>query len=543
MTEHLQPLLMLGASNMFFNDENQGIYGKVVKGLVLVFLMKCYQIVNNLEFDRIISDYIQKNIFSFFSTKKNTYSLNYCSHNINIGYGNTKITKKIYSDTFLSIIHFIKENRNYINGIHNYQEILTNAVMYDWDESKKNQFTSLPINHNSIHIDTIDKIPIYVIINKRIIEDEVDNGKEKTNNSKIIDIYIELFSYINNNISEKMIKEALSIFLKKCEKIHKEYLSPINDNNIYIYDYKKFTDDDNGFKELKFEEHLFQSNKDMDVNVFFEGKQKLINYITPFIYHNEELTKGEILYNKLGKTFSGGILFSGEPGCGKSSTIKAILKKTNRHGIMINLSSIKSNEELESIFRNRIFKRKTYSGKQLCFIIEDCDASEDESLLDRSLKNKSEKSLQNVIFDSKINSSNNNDNSEHKKKELMTCLPFMKKDTFDLNCFLNVLDGIIELHGVMVIMTTNYKEKLDKALIRDGRIDFKYEFKKASKEVIRDMLKLKFDVSDEEFSKNKCFNQIKDYILSPATIQSISFKNDSLEECIKQILYESQNSK
>ena len=38
MTEHLQPLLMLGASNMFFNDENQGIHGKVVKGLVLVFL-------------------------------------------------------------------------------------------------------------------------------------------------------------------------------------------------------------------------------------------------------------------------------------------------------------------------------------------------------------------------------------------------------------------------------------------------------------------------------------------------------------------------
>lgn len=427
MAEHLQPLLMLGVSNMFFNDENQGIYEKVMKGLVLLFLMKSYQVVNNLQLDIKITKYIEENIIIHFYRNKKVFSLNFCSHNIYYGYGNSKITKKIYSDTFLSIIHFIKENRNYINGINNYQEILTNMVMYDWDESKKNQFTSLPINPNHIHIDTIDKIPIYAIINKRISDDEVENGKENKNNSKVIDVYIELFSYINNNISEKMIKEALSIFLKKCEKIHKEYLSPENDNNIYIYDYKKFINDDNGFKELKFEEHLFQSNKDMDINVFFEGKQKLINYITPFIYDNDELTKGEILYNKLGKTFSGGILFSGEPGCGKSSTIKAILKKTNRHGIMINLSSIKSNEELESIFRNRIFKRKTYSGKQLCFIIEDCDASEDESLLDRSLKNKPEKFLKEVMIDSKINLSNNDDNSEHKKKRTYDMFTFYEK--------------------------------------------------------------------------------------------------------------------
>ena len=126
----------------------------------------------------------------------------------------------------------------------------------------------------------------------------------------------------------------------------------------------------------------------------------------------------------------------------------------------------------------------------------------------------------------------------------MSCVPLLlMKQTFDLNCFLNILDGIIELHGVMVIMTTNYKEKLDKALIRDGRIDFKIEFKKASKQVIKDILKLKFDVDDISIDKIPKFKEIRDYVLSPATIQSISFKSSTLEECITQILYECQEPK
>ena len=43
---------------------------------------------------------------------------------------------------------------------------------------------------------------------------------------------------------------------------------------------------------------------------------------------------------------------------------------------------------------------------------------------------------------------------------------------------MNILDGIIELHGVMIIISTNHPDKIDEALIRPGRIDFKYEFKK-----------------------------------------------------------------
>ena len=41
---------------------------------------------------------------------------------------------------------------------------------------------------------------------------------------------------------------------------------------------------------------------------------------------------------------------------------------------------------------------------------------------------------------------------------------------------LNVLDGMARKDGLIVFMTTNYKEHLDKALIRPSRIDFTISF-------------------------------------------------------------------
>lgn len=41
---------------------------------------------------------------------------------------------------------------------------------------------------------------------------------------------------------------------------------------------------------------------------------------------------------------------------------------------------------------------------------------------------------------------------------------------------MNFLDGIEESTNRLVFMTTNHVEKLDPALIRDGRIDRKIEF-------------------------------------------------------------------
>merc|ERR1712224_168791 len=47
----------------------------------------------------------------------------------------------------------------------------------------------------------------------------------------------------------------------------------------------------------------------------------------------------------------------------------------------------------------------------------------------------------------------------------------MRKDALNLTGILNVLDGVVDTPGRILIMTTNHPETLDPALIRPGRID------------------------------------------------------------------------
>ena len=47
---------------------------------------------------------------------------------------------------------------------------------------------------------------------------------------------------------------------------------------------------------------------------------------------------------------------------------------------------------------------------------------------------------------------------------------------------LNVLDGVVSPEGMVVIMTTNYPDRLDKALLRPGRADYPVRFDLADAE-------------------------------------------------------------
>lgn len=49
-----------------------------------------------------------------------------------------------------------------------------------------------------------------------------------------------------------------------------------------------------------------------------------------------------------------------------------------------------------------------------------------------------------------------------------------------LNDFLELMDGIIEMDGRIIVMTTNCKDKIDKALLRPGRIDLDLELQPPS---------------------------------------------------------------
>jgi len=60
---------------------------------------------------------------------------------------------------------------------------------------------------------------------------------------------------------------------------------------------------------------------------------------------------------------------------------------------------------------------------------------------------------------------------------------------------------MIRKHKLLIFLTTNYKEKLDSALKRSGRIDYELEFKYASKKQVIAMYSHFFDNKLDEFLK------------------------------------------
>jgi mitochondrial chaperone BCS1 len=66
---------------------------------------------------------------------------------------------------------------------------------------------------------------------------------------------------------------------------------------------------------------------------------------------------------------------------------------------------------------------------------------------------------------------------------------------------LNAIDGVASQEGRVLIMTTNYPEKLDDALIRPGRVDMKIEFTLASKQQIRELFLRMYCVDSREAAR------------------------------------------
>ena len=75
-----------------------------------------------------------------------------------------------------------------------------------------------------------------------------------------------------------------------------------------------------------------------------------------------------------------------------------------------------------------------------------------------------------------------------------------KKELINLAFLLNLLDGVLETPGRILIITSNFPDKLDKALVRPCRIDVRIKFDYATTTMIKDMLKHFYELSDKAAS-------------------------------------------
>jgi SpoVK/Ycf46/Vps4 family AAA+-type ATPase len=250
---------------------------------------------------------------------------------------------------------------------------------------------------------------------------------------------------------------------------------------------------------IVFQKHKFTTSRTFD-NVFFEQKEDVKN-------HTEFFLDRKDWYDAKGIPHTLGFMFHGSPGCGKTSTMKAIANVGKRHIINLHLSEIKSKEQLNHLFFNDEInvmdggksERYTIPVNERMYVIEDIDAMGD-TVLRRELKKPQEK-------------------KQIKMDELGNIIQ-EEENPIDLSFLLNLLDGTLESSGRIIAISTNFPERIDSALIRPGRIDMIINFRKCSTGILREMIESFYDQKLEQELDETLHER-----WSPAEVNQILFRN------------------
>lgn len=261
-----------------------------------------------------------------------------------------------------------------------------------------------------------------------------------TNNVKLTWSNYEYNISVGENDNESFI--IIRGDIDKCKKLidhsKAEYISKVilvddKDDNLYLLTYDQ--------KNEQWDKNIIDVNKTFD-NVINPNNinKKIINDLDQFINNVD-------YYKKMGIPYKRGYLFYGIPGTGKSSTIYAISSKMNR-----NMYKIFPKHHTSKTFIKAIENIKPNS----ILLMEEIDIHVD-------------------------NRDNQKDNQKDDIKDYLK---------LDISTILDILDGYQYLHNCIIILTTNYYDKLDKALIRPGRIDMQIEFTELSYTDIQNIIKL-----------------------------------------------------
>jgi hypothetical protein len=258
-------------------------------------------------------------------------------------------------------------------------------------------------------------------------------------------------------------------------------------------------------------------------------------------------------YDSKGVPYTLGVLVSGNPGSGKTSTIKCIANELKRHIINIHLSDNMTKTQIENLFYSEQLHITT-NGKtdiytipieKRIYVLEDVDCQCD-IILDRGDQSLEQKLVnENIMLKDEIEQLKFAlSEISNGKKMVMTNNNAPKIDTkksesssekITLSFLLNLFDGVLETPGRITFMTTNFISKLDKAFTRPGRIDVISKFGVADHSQMIDIIEHRYDTKLTEDQLN-IVNNIYNCI-NPAEIGRILFENfNDLDGALKSLI-------
>lgn len=261
---------------------------------------------------------------------------------------------------------------------------------------------------------------------------------------------------------------------KKCHNKYNKFIK-------YVKEYE--TDHDskvNSITTSNNRKFLHGNFKSFD-NLIFDDKENIIKYIDNW-YRNIPVYYGYGIVPKLS------ILLYGEPGTGKSSFYEAVAN----HLEIDNINSISYDD-----FGDRDTKFELLNGDSKLYQYNRTSLFAIDEIDTIAHNRDKDETVENGRIISKLLAFLDNPPTSHVKIK-NTRYPFS-----------------------IVIATTNYIDRLDPAIVREGRFDLKIEMKRINEENARKLceiysLKLE-DVYDEKITKN--------FSINPAKLQALCMKN------------------
>ncbi|KAK5583631.1 hypothetical protein RB653_005229 [Dictyostelium firmibasis] len=214
-------------------------------------------------------------------------------------------------------------------------------------------------------------------------------------------------------------------------------------------------------------------------------------------------------YNERGIPYRRGYLLYGPPGTGKSSFITALAGELQLSICILNLAG-------KSVSDTSLNQLLATAPQRSIILLEDIDSA-----------------IQTGNHDTSKASSNNisSISSGGLQYQGYYGSPSVGSggSALTFSGLLNALDGVAASEGRILFMTTNHLEKLDKVLIRPGRVDLQIEIGLCSPYQMEQMF-LKFFPTELDLAK-QFVQKLEQYKFSPAQLQAyfMTFSNNSID--------------